>query len=365
MCECCSDCFSLQFLLRRETLGETHDNCKRNMLYPYKFKPILVERIWGGTALAQYGKVIPPGRRIGESWEISDRPDAQSVVANGPAAGQTLRQLIQTLGYDAVVGRVTARGTAASATENTRRFPLLIKLLDARERLSLQVHPPATLAALLGGEPKTEMWYILDAAADARLIAGLRHGVTRRQFEDAIRQGGAAFQKCFHQFPVHVGEALFVPSGRLHAIGAGLVIAEIQQNSDTTYRVYDWDRVDDKGQPRALHIRESLAAIDFEDFEPAPTPLPIRCADFVVEKLEVSGSITGECNGTSFQILGGITGEVTIKAGNFTEQLRPGEFALLPAALGDYQLTAGSSAIILRVSVPTRSNHHHAHCVEC
>ena len=198
------------------------------------------------------------------------------------------------------------------------------------------------------------MWYILDAAPDATLIAGLRSGVTRRQFEDAIKQGGPAFQACFHQFPVHAGEALFVPSGRLHAIGAGIVIAEIQQNSDTTYRVYDWDRVDNAGQPRALHVRESLTSIDFNDFEPAPTPLPIKCEDFVVEQLKVAGNVTGQCAGASFQILGGVTGELAIKAGSFTEQLLPGEFVLLPAALGDYQLTAVvSPAKVLRVSVPT------------
>ena len=225
--------------------------------------------------------------------------------------------------------------------------------MDARERLSLQVHPPAALAALLGGEPKTEMWYILDAAPESVLIAGLRRGITRQQFEAAIRQGGAAFQKCFHQFPVKIGEALFVPSGRLHAIGAGLVIAEIQQNSDTTYRVYDWDRVDDHGQPRALHIRESLASIDFADFDPVPTPLPIHCAEFVVEKLDVSGSIGGSCDGTSFQIFGGITGEIVIQAGSYTELLRAGEFVLLPAALGEYQLVGPvAPAKVLRVFLP-------------
>ena len=314
------------------------------MLYPYKFKPILVERIWGGTELARYGKAIPAGKRIGESWEISDRADAQSVVTNGLDAGQTLRQLIQQHG-------VQLLGTNCRTPQ---RFPLLIKLLDARERLSLQVHPPAALAALLGGEPKTEMWYILGAAPDSVLIAGLRQGVTRQLFEAAIRRGGAAFQKCFHQFPVKVGEALFVPSGRLHAIGAGLVIAEIQQNSDTTYRVYDWDRVDDQGQPRALHVRESLTSINFDDFEPRPTPLPIQCADFVVEQLDVSGAIPGRCDGTSFQILGGIAGEIVIQAGSFSEQLRPGEFVLLPAALGDYQLVAvAASASVLRVFLPS------------
>ena len=317
------------------------------MLYPYKFKPILVERIWGGTALARYGKALPAGRHIGESWEISDRSDAQSIVANGPATGQTLRQLIEKLGADAIIGRARPPGAP--------RFPLLIKLLDARDRLSLQVHPPATLAALLGGEPKTEMWYILDAAPAATLIAGLRRGVTREQFEAAIKQGGSAFQACFHQFPVQTGDALFVQSGRLHAIGAGLVISEIQQNSDTTYRVYDWDRVDDAGKPRALHVRESLASIDFNDFEPAPTPLPIKCEHFVVEQLKVAGNVTGRCDGSSFQILGGVTGEITIQAGAFTEQLHPGEFVLLPAALGDYQLAAVvSPSKVLRVFVPNQ-----------
>ena len=307
------------------------------MLYPYKFKPILVERIWGGTALARYGKAIPAGKHIGETWEISDRADAQSVVANGSAAGQTLRQLIQQHGAN-LLG-TNCRGD---------RFPLLIKLLDARERLSLQVHPPAALAALLGGEPKTEMWYVLDAAPDATLIAGLQRGVTRRQFEDALQQGGAAVRACFHELPVRAGDALFVPSGRLHAIGAGLVIAEIQQNSDTTYRVYDWERVDDAGKPRALHVRESLASIDFNDFEPKPTPLPIKCEDFVVEQVDVAGKLTGRCDGKSFQILGGVTGNLHVN----DVPLAPGEFILLPAALGDYTLTG--KARLLRVFVPSR-----------
>ncbi|MEI8313878.1 MAG: type I phosphomannose isomerase catalytic subunit [Verrucomicrobiota bacterium] len=305
------------------------------MLYPYKFKPILVERLWGGSALTRYGKAIPAGKRIGESWEISDRADAQSVVANGPDAGQTLHQLIQQHG---------AQLLGANCRSN--RFPLIVKLLDARDRLSLQVHPPATLAALLGGEPKTEMWYILDAMPDALLIAGLRRGTTRQQFEAAIKQGGSAFQKCFHQFSVRAGDALFVPSGRLHAIGAGLVIAEIQQNSDTTYRAYDWDRVDDTGKPRPLHIRESLASIDFNDFEPVPTPLPIKCEHFVVEQLDVTGELTGRCDSKSFQILGGVTGNLRVN----DVALAPGEFVLLPATLGDYNLTG--NARLLRVSLP-------------
>lgn len=301
------------------------------MLYPLRFTPILVERIWGGNSLTRYGKAVPPGKLIGETWEICDRDKEQSVVSNGTFKGQTLRQLIATLG-DRLLG---------TNCRDTRRFPLLIKMLDARERLSLQVHPPAAIAPQLGGEPKTEMWYVLEAQPDSHLIAGLRAGVTRSQFEAAIQHGGAAFQKCFHRFPIRAGESLFVPSGRLHAIDAGLVIVEIQQNSDTTYRVYDWDRVGTDGKPRALQITESLASIDFSDFEPSPTPLPITCEHFRVEKLTIHGTHAGHCDGTTFHILAGLSGTVTI--GN--ETLKPGDFALLPATLGDYRLTGEGSVL--------------------
>jgi len=309
-------------------------NCKlTNMLYPLRFQPILVERLWGGTALARYGKPIPPGKSIGETWEISDRDKEQSVVINGALKGQPLRQVIVTLG-DRLLG-TNCRGA--------NRFPLLIKMLDARERLSLQVHPPSAIAPELGGEPKTEMWYVLEAQPDSHLIAGLKRGVTRQQFEQAIQHGGAAFQKCFHRFPIHTGESLFVPSGRLHAIDAGLVIVEIQQNSDTTYRVYDWDR----GRP--LQIAESLASIDFNDFEPPPTPLPITCEYFRVEKLTVNGPLAGKCDGTSFHVLTGIAGKLTVDG----TPLGVGEFLLLPAALGAYEI-AGNGAV-LRTTVTARS----------
>jgi mannose-6-phosphate isomerase len=312
------------------------DNRKaQTTLYPLRFRPILVERVWGGQTLARYGKSVPTGKRIGESWEISDRDDAQSIVINGPLAGQSLRQLIAKFGYEAIVGRVTSRG-AVSDDAPDNRFPLLIKLLDARERLSLQVHPPATVAGTLGGEPKTEMWYTMDADPGAFLIAGLKRDVTRQQFESALTSSPSSLiphpsslPSLVHQFPVKTGDAIFVPSGRLHAIGDGLVIAEIQQNSDTTYRVYDW------GRPRPLHIAESLASINFNDREPSLDRFPITCDHFHVEKLEIASRVTGNCDGNSFQILGCVAGEVVVSE----ETLRPGEFALLPAALGEYLLT--------------------------
>src|SRR5262249_1256969 len=141
---------------------------------------------------------------------------------------------------------------------------------DAEDKLSLQVHPPSDVAAELGGEPKTELWYITDAVPGAELYVGLNRGVTREEFEGKIRDGTVA--ECFHRIPVKPGDAMFLPSGRVHAIGAGLVLFEVQQNSDTTYRVFDWNRLGLDGKPRALHVPQSLASINFKDFEPPLLP---------------------------------------------------------------------------------------------
>jgi len=228
-------------------------------LYPLTFHPLFKTRPWGGRRIESlYGKPLPPGVQIGESWEISDRPGDESIVANGPLAGTSLRQLMEQHGNAILGGAKAAAGS---------RFPLLCKILDARERLSLQVHPPGHLAAALGGEPKTEMWYIADAAPGAELFVGLRPGVTREVFETKIATGEVA--DCFHRIPVKRGDTMFLPSGRVHAIGAGLVIFEIQQNSDTTYRVFDWNRPGLDGKLRELHVPQSLASIDFSDVEPA------------------------------------------------------------------------------------------------
>src|SRR6266568_719239 len=228
------------------------------MLYPLTFHPLLKERVWGGRKLAEiYHKPLPPGVPIGESWEISDRPGDVSVIANGPLAGQDLHWLVERHAPELLGATQRAHG----------RFPLLIKILDAQEKLSLQVHPPPAKAAELGGESKTEMWYIADAAPGAEIFVGLKRGVTRADFERKIQAGMVA--DCLHRLSVRPGDAMFLPSGRVHAIGAGLVIFEIQQNSDTTYRVFDWNRVGLDGKPRALHLAQSLASIDFNDFEPA------------------------------------------------------------------------------------------------
>src|SRR5438093_1322997 len=187
------------------------------MLYPLTFHPVFKERVWGGRRLEQlYRKKLPPNVPIGESWEITDRPEGVSVVAHGPLAGKDLRWLMEHQS-EALLG---------SARPQPERFPLLVKILDAREKLSLQVHPPAGVAAHLGGEPKTEMWYIADARPDAELYVGLRRGVTRAEFERNLKDGSVA--DCFHRVRVKSGDAMYLPSGRVHAIGAGIVIFEIQ-----------------------------------------------------------------------------------------------------------------------------------------
>lgn len=219
--------------------------------YPLKLKPIFKERIWGGQRLRTlFGKDLPAGKPIGESWELADLPEDKSVIANGPLAGQTVDRAIHLFGRALETGRPGP-------------FPLLIKLLDAREVLSVQVHPDEPTCRRMGtGQPKTECWYILDAPSDGIIYKGLKPGTTREQFARAVAEGTCA--EYLVAVPVKPGQCHFLPSGTPHAIGAGLVIAEIQQPSDTTYRVFDWNRLDPStGKPRALHIQQALESIHF------------------------------------------------------------------------------------------------------
>jgi mannose-6-phosphate isomerase len=304
------------------------------MLYPLTFHPIFKDRVWGGRNLERlYQKSLPPAVPIGESWEITDRPEGVSVIAHGPLAGKDLRWLMEHHRQDLL----------GDAGDCGGRFPLLIKLLDAQDTLSLQVHPPAAVAAQLGGEPKTEMWYIADAQPDASLFVGLKPGVTRADFERAIAAGTVA--ECVHRVPVKAGDAMFLPSGRLHAIGAGLVIFEIQQNSDTTYRVFDWNRVGLDGQPRELHVAQSLASIDFHDFEPPlitsaysrnPTVSVRYLVDhplFTVNACKVKRGGRFYLRGSSPQIIALLRGRLGLSYPGQQVRLTPGQFALLPACL--------------------------------
>lgn len=245
-----------------------------------RFAPIYQTRVWGGRALeAALGRSLPPVDPIGESWELVDRPEAQSVVAEGPMAGLSLRSLLER----------HAAAIMGPAWPAQRPFPILVKWLDCRERLSLQVHPPSSVAGELRGEPKTENWYIAETAPGSRLIVGLRKGVTRARFEAAA--GAGNLEECVHSFNVAAGDSILVRSGQVHAIDAGNLILEIQQNSDTTYRVYDWGRVGLDGRPRQMHLAQSLRSIDWNDFEPAPlraaptSGVIADCAEFRIRRV--------------------------------------------------------------------------------
>jgi mannose-6-phosphate isomerase len=319
-------------------------------LYPLTFRPLLKPRLWGGRALADlYGKPLPPDAPIGESWEISDRPDDVSGIANGPLAGRDLRWLMEH----------HAPEVLGAATAPDGRFPLLVKILDAREILSVQVHPPPRVAAQLGGEPKTELWYVTRAASGAELFAGLKAGVTRLEFERQLRAGGVA--ACLHQVPVRAGDAMFLPSGRIHALGADVVIFEIQQNSDTTYRVFDWNRRGPDGQPRELHIEQALACIDFDDFEPGLVTAECqeegprqsrRLADhplFKVTEHRATGGLRETWSSNRATILGVVSGAVRLEhpASGEIVELGPGQFALVPAAAQPVVIAAGANTTYL------------------
>ncbi len=309
---------------------------------PIFFEPIAMERVWGGRRLERFGKKLPPGVPIGELWELVDREDAQSVVVSGEFAGKTLNDL-WLHDRERVFGRPYVAHPAP-------RFPVLVKLLDASDKLSVQVHPPAHMASELGGEPKTEVWYFLECTEDASIYAGLKNGVTRGDFQKLLQTGGV--ESALHEIAVCSGESIFIPSGRLHAIGAGNVIIEIQQNSDTTYRVFDWNRAGLDGKPRALHISESMTSIDFHDFEPpvktAADPLVADCEYFHVEKTSLQSRRDLRPEG-AFALAVSIDRPVLCGGRKFN----PAEFFLIPAAADGLEVApVEASASLLVCTLP-------------
>ncbi len=324
-------------------------------LYPLLFEPVLKNYLWGGRNLAHLGRQLPSDGVVAESWEIGAHEDGTTVVTNGPFAGQPLTAVQAQLGLDLI-------GTRNAWAQARGKFPLLIKLLDAAQPLSVQVHPNDDYALAHEGNElgKTEMWVVLHARPGAELILGVTAGTTRETLRASLLAGKP--DPYLHRIKVRVGDHVCVPSGTLHAIMDGLIIAEIQQNSNATYRVFDWNRVGPDGKPRALHIGKALDVIDFTAVEPSVCPaqsveqgqgytrsLLCRNRYFVTERvgLDAGATYRGNCDGSTLEIWGVIAGEATVSG----ETLEAVRFTLLPAALGQFEVTTAQGATLLRTYV--------------
>ena len=327
-------------------------------MYPFIFKPLPKARVWGGRALSTR-KGFLEKEPVGESWEICDYAADVSVIANGSMAGQSLREV-----FRANTAALVGRGLDLASPE---RFPLMLKLLDAQDVLSVQVHPDDAYAGRqkAGELGKTEAWYILEAAPGAFIYHGLRTGVDRAAIERHVAAG--TLEECLVKVTVTPGDVYHIPSGMVHALGSGVRMAEIQQNSDTTYRLYDWNRRGLDGKPRALHVDDSLAVIDFAAAggqAQAATRLStagacherfIRCDKFVFERLRAFvGPVSLNTGGDSFHIISMAAGTAAVSANGVTAELGAWECCLVPAACGAYRIAAGASAEALVFHVPAR-----------
>ncbi len=328
-------------------------------IYPLTFEPVLRDYIWGGHRLETlFGRDLPPGI-VAESWDISGHPDSPTRVDSGYWQGRTLPEVMAALGTDLV-------GTHSAAMLARGRFPLLIKLLDANQDLSVQVHPDDAYAASheQGEIGKTEMWYVLHAEPGYSLVHGVKPGVTRAQLRAAIARNEV--EDILNRVPVSPGDTIDVPAGTVHSLLAGAVVAEIQQNSDVTYRLYDWGRVGHDGKPRPLHVDRALDVIDFSQASPGPVPpqaiieteslrrqLLVRRPQFATERLLLGPGATfsGRCDGSTFEIWGCMEGECAVGWAGAPVRLPAVRFVLLPAALGAYAITSKGRSTLLRVYV--------------
>lgn len=320
-------------------------------MFPLRFLPIFKRYLWGGRRLESVlGKTLPAGEDYAESWEVVDRTPEQSVVAAGPWAGRTLHDL------------VTRDGPALLGRHHPQlRFPLLFKFLDAHQQLSLQVHPDDTRAAQLSPPDlgKTEAWVVLSAEPGSFIHAGLKPGIDRETLSREIERG--ACESCVERVEARPGDCFFLPAGTVHALGAGLVVAEIQQSSNTTYRLYDWGRRGPDGNLRELHVQQALEVIDYQrgpvrPQEPVPTGHShaqrlVACDKFVLDrwKLNAPSRLGGD---DRCHILAVIQGSVRISGDPENEPLRAGGVVLLPAALGNVELTPQIDTVVLDAYLP-------------
>ncbi len=326
---------------------------------PLVFRPIFRAKTWGGRNLERLlGKALPPGEAIGESWECADLPEGQSVVAAGPAAGRALERLVAEWGSDLLGRAVPADG----------RFPLLIKFLDACQPLSIQVHPDAETARRLGGgaRPKEEMFYIVSAEPQGCVYLGVKPGVSLDDLRSAARSGEV--EALMNRVPVRAGQAFHVPPGTLHALGAGVVAAEVETPSDTTYRLFDWNRTRPGGDA-GLHIDEALASVRLDDRPPAPPPRQhvaglftavstlVECPAFKVEKVRFIEGMEMDipyAELVAWVVLEG-RGEVLHGRGG-RQPFTRGDVVVLPAALPSAKLRTETDCVWLEVTIPVASD---------
>lgn len=321
------------------------------MLYPLRFPPILRRHIWGGRRIeTSLGKPLPPGDDWSESWEISDHGADQSTVEFGPLAGATLHQLVERHGR-ALLGRHHPQ----------KQFPLLLKFLDGHQTLSVQVHPNDAQAARLNPPDygKTEAWYVVEAEPKSVIYAGLKSGVDRDTLLAAIRRGTC--EECLNSFPAAVGQCVLVPAGTVHALGAGILVAEIQQSSDTTYRLFDWNRPGPDGRLRPLRTEEGLTVVDFargpiQPERPRATERPevsrlVECDKFIWDRVEFNSpfSMGGD---DRCHVVVVLAGAIQMEGDPACRSCLPGGTALLPASLGAVRLTPQGRTVLLDAYLP-------------
>lgn len=307
-----------------------------------RFEPVYQSYVWGGERIASHFQRNVDLPKIAESWEISDREEGMSVAINGPFKGKTLRQLMKEMGEE-LLGQ----------TQVFEKFPLLIKIIDAKENLSIQVHPDAASAAELKGEPKDEAWIMLD---DSTVLAGLQEGTDAKQFKKAIREKRA--HELLRKFELKKGDALHIPGGRVHAICAGSLIFEVQQNSNTTYRLYDW------GRDRPLHLEEGLTAVRWDDQHTLAVPPHHLCSDlhhqivtlsktphFIIERIDVFDTLHVGQIPKSFQIFFGFEGQGQIEVDGHKEPLFPGVSYLVPASAHNIAFEGKCQALRVRLAI--------------
>ncbi|MBC8062686.1 MAG: class I mannose-6-phosphate isomerase [Clostridiaceae bacterium] len=313
------------------------------MLYPLKFKSVYKDYIWGGRGLEKLGKKLPEGI-VAESWEISSHPDGESKVLSGEYKDISISELTKIFGKDLIGSELDKK--------DLEKFPLLIKLIDANDKLSVQVHPEDEYAKVHenGELGKNEMWYIVSAKPGAKIVYGVSKGVTKEIFQAAVKADKV--ETCLNHLEVFAGDTVNIPAGMLHAIGDGIVIAEIQQNSNTTYRVFDYNRTDAKGIKRPLHIEKALEVIDFNNcnIQGKQEGIQVKLEKnsskhfllaneyFSVEKYSIAGKIQEQADGSRFCTYTCLQGEGEIVYSGGTVKLKLGESILIPASLGSYTI---------------------------